>query len=215
MAITTYSELKTAIADWLNRADLTEKIPDFISLAESTLNNVLRSPKMIATANVTYSANDPSFNLPSDALELVFVNTSSPMEQVSVQQLILLRRNRFHLSGTPKFFSVLGTEALMAPIPSTGATIEVMYYGKIPALTDSNTTNWLLTNNPDIYLYTALMHAAPYLNDDARLAVFNNLISQSIAAAVTKNQVIQFDGRTPGFSLNSPADVSAAITAKG
>ena len=49
MAITTYAELQTAIGDWLNRADLDQKIPDFIRLAESTLNDVLRSADMVAS----------------------------------------------------------------------------------------------------------------------------------------------------------------------
>jgi hypothetical protein len=63
----------------------------------------------------------------------------------------------------------------LIPAPAVDIEIEMIYYGKIPALTDSNTTNWLLTKAPDVYLYGALTHAAPFLMDDQRISVFGNI----------------------------------------
>lgn len=212
MAITNYTELKQAIADWLNRADLDEKIPDFIALAEATLNSVLRSSYMVATASVSTTASTRTAAVPSDFLEPIYLQSSdtNPLEQVSPQQLIMLRRSRLRTAGTPRFFGILGRNFEFVPTPSSVSTLNLVYYQKIPSLSTGSPTNWLLTNFPDLYLYSSLLHATPYLNDDARVAVFNNLISQTVSAAVQKNQIIQFDDKAAGFSLRSPSDAGAA-----
>ena len=86
MAITTYAELQTAIADWLNRADLDQKIPEFITLAESTLNDVLRASDMVTNSTVALTSGRAT--LPADALELVYAQVADtptePLEQVTL-----------------------------------------------------------------------------------------------------------------------------------
>ena len=108
MAITNYGELRTAIGDWLNRADLDQKIPDFIRLAESTLNDVLRSADMVTqTTSVTITSGRA--DLPADALELVYAQVAAtedePLEQVTPQQLTMLRRTRTHAMQETRAFS--------------------------------------------------------------------------------------------------------------
>lgn len=212
MAITNYSELKQGIADWLNRADLDEKIPDFITLAEATLNSVIRSSHMVGSATVSTVASTRTAAVPSDFLEPLYLQAgdTSPLEQVNPQQLIMLRRSRLRTSGTPRFYAIIGRNFEFVPTPSGVTSLSLVYYQKITALSTGAPTNWLLTNYPDVYLYSSLLHATPYLNDDARIGVFNNLISQTVSAAVQKNQVITFDDKSAGFSLRSPSDVSAA-----
>lgn len=209
MAITTYAELQTALADWLNRADLDQQIPDFISLAESTLNDVLRSSYMVATATQPITSGRAS--LPADALEIIYVQVADaedePLEQVTPQQLLMLRRARTRNSGTPKFFAAVGRELLVTPSPSGATSVDIDYYQKIPALSVSNTTNWLLTQAPHIYLYTALLHATPFLMDDVRYQVFQSSVAQQVTNAVKSSQTLSFDDiKTAGFSLSSPSD---------
>jgi hypothetical protein len=54
------------------------------------------------------------------------------------------------------------------------------YYATIPALSVSNTTNWLLTDSPDLYLYGALLQAAPYLQDDQRISTWGTLYERCL-----------------------------------
>lgn len=209
MSITTYSELQQTIADWLNRADLDQQIPDFIKLAESTLNDVIRSSHMV-TSSTGVTVSGGRVTMPSDALELVYVQVGStedePLEQVTPSQLLMLRRARTRAAGNPRFFAVVGRELLVTPTPASG-TVDIDYYQKIPALSDSNTTNWLLDEAPHVYLYTSLLHATPFLMDDARYAVFENAVSQQVMRAVKSNQALSFDDiKTAGFSLKAPSD---------
>lgn len=209
MAITSYTELQDALASWLNRADLGQQIPDFISLAESTLNDVLRSSHMVKSETQAITSGRAS--LPDDALEIVYVQvdgaTEQPLEQVTPQQLLMLRRARTRLAGSPKFFAAVGRELLVTPSPSAATSLTIDYYGKIPALGAGTATNWLLEEAPHIYLYTSLLHATPFLMDDARYQVFQSSVAQQVMNAVRSSQTLSFDDvKSAGFSLNALAD---------
>lgn len=218
MAITTYAELKTAIADWLNRADLDQKIPDFIRLAESTLNDVLRQADMV-TQSTGVTITSGRATLPADALEVVYAQVGStedePLEQISPQQLTMLRRTRTRDAANPRFYAIIGRQIVVTPTPSSGS-LDIDYYQRIPALTDSNTTNWLLDDAPHVYLYTSLLHATPFLMDDARYQVFQNTVSQQVMASVKSQQTLALDDmKSAGFSLSAPTDIAAqAMDAK-
>ena len=210
MAITNYTSLQTTIADWLNRADLDQQIPDFITLAESTLNDVLRSSFMVTTSSVAITAGKAT--LPATALEIVYAQVAStpgePLEQVTPQQLLMLRRARTRSAANPRFFAVVGRDLIVTPSPSGALSLDLSYYQKIPALSSGSPTNWLLTEAPHVYLYTSLLHATPFLMDDARYAVFQNAVSQQVMSAVRSSQTLSFDDvRTAGFSLKSPSDM--------
>lgn len=213
MAITTYAELQTAIGDWLNRADLDQKIPDFIRLAESTLNDVLRQADMI-TQSTGVTITSGRATLPADALEVVYAQVGStedePLEQISPQQLTMLRRTRTRDAANPRFFAIIGRQIVVTPTPSSG-TLDIDYYQRIPALTTSNTSNWLLDDAPHVYLYTSLLHATPFLMDDARYQVFQNTVSQQVMASVKSQQTLSLDDvKSAGFSLSTPSDLAAA-----
>ena len=182
MAITNYSELKSSIADWLNRADLTAVIPDFITLAEAQINRQLRTHDMIKRATATVS--DDYFSVPADWLETnVLVNLGTqtiPMEYVDYERLNELKA--LSLSGDPRFYTMIDGKFLILPAASSAspANLELSYVGKIPALSDSNTTNWLLTKSPDLYLYASLMQAEPYLKNDERVGLWATAMQNSM-----------------------------------
>ena len=216
MAISTYTELQAEIADWLNRDDLSVFIPDFIALAEATLNRTMRNTRMITSGTIT--ATTLRVAVPTDMLEPVLLEVTSggiPLEQINVNQLIMLRKHRTRTAASPKFFALVGRNFELAPTPSGSTGLTLTYYQSIPPLA-SNSTNWLLTYNPDLYLYTALMHAAPFLKDDARVAVFNSMLTQQIQAAIAQNTVATFDlGKTAGVSLDTPSDPAKPMEVGG
>lgn len=184
MAISTYSELQSAIADWLLRTDLTSVIPSFIDLAEAKFNRRIRDYRMVAQADAT--ATDGYLSVPTDWLENIrFQLNTSPittLEYVTPDQAA----EELRLSGSgnarPRFFSMIGSNFQLVPTPDTSYTAELTYYAKIPALSDSNTSNWLLTTAPDLYLYGTLMEAAPYLDDDQRIQTWGSLYEQGMNA---------------------------------
>jgi hypothetical protein len=181
MAITTYSELKSSVADWLNRDDLTSVIPDFITLSESQYNRSIRHRNMIvrsrASIDARYSATPPDW---IQTVQLILLtNPVQPLNFITNEE-INKRRAASSAVGRPNSFTHVGTEIAVYPAPDSTYEGELVYYGKIPALSDSNTTNWLLDLSPDIYLYGSLIQATPYLRDDERLPMISSLYQRMI-----------------------------------
>ena len=196
MAITTYAELKSSIANWLNRDDLTSVIPDFISLTEAGINRDLRHYKMINRVDATLDSR--YVQMPADWLETVRFGITSGttyrLELVSRDDMLEYRQNTSDVAGIPKFYANIGDTIEVFPTPAAEYQMQLQYYAKTPALSDSNTDNWLLSDAPDIYLYGALVQAAPYLNDDARVQTWAALYSAAIQSLQKASDDTRFAG---------------------
>jgi hypothetical protein len=194
MALNSYSALKASIADWLNRDDLTATIPDFISLAEAQLERRLpvqkRTQRSTATIDTQFSA------LPSDfvsAKSLVLTSTA-PVQPLTflTEDEMDSKKSVYQATGRPLFFALIGSQIEVLPIPDTGYTAELTYVATLAKLSDANTSNWLLERHPDVYLYGALLQAAPYLRDDERVAIWTPLYGQAIEDMILQNERAAF-----------------------
>jgi hypothetical protein len=183
MALDTYAELKSTVADYLNRTDLTSVIPGFIALAEAKFNRKLRLRQMIkrAEADITTAF----FAYPADWVQAKeFQLNTNPIIRLKFATEAYgdeLKANTYMAPGQPVYYTITGSQIEFIPAPDTTYEAELTYYAKIPALSDSNTSNWLLAYAPDLYLYGALLEASPYLKDDERLAVWGQLYTNSLS----------------------------------
>jgi hypothetical protein len=181
MAITTYSELKTAVADWLNRSDLASAIPNFISLAEAQMSRQIRHRKMVMRATATMDT--PYFAVPADWKETIRfqlnTNPITPLLYVTPEQL-LEDSMSYSSAGQPMFFTTIGQQFEVLPQPDGSYDAELLYYSKLTPLSDAAPTNWLLTESPDIYLYGTLAQSAPYLKEDERTAIWTSLYEKMV-----------------------------------
>lgn len=188
MAISTYSELQTAIAGWLARTDLTDRIPEFIRLTEAKFNRVLFAPQMEqrAVTNADIASDDPEFvSLPTDFQTMIRVRlsevTGKPRLQfMSQTQIDDYRYSTDNLIGQPVYFAIMGSEMELAPTPNDDYELEMVYRKTIPALSDDNTTNWLLDLAPDAYLYGALMEASAFMVEDERIPVWASALKSAV-----------------------------------
>lgn len=193
MAITNYSTLNSAVSDWLNRTDLTAVIPTFISLAEVQMERVLRVRQMVKRATADL---DSQFStVPSDFLapwryKLISTNPVTTLEFMTVDFMDDLDAER-SAPGRPRYFSIVGNQIRVSPLPASTFTGELTYYSKIDKLSESNATNWLLSSAPDVYLYGALLQAAPYLKDDAQAQTWQALYSAGVSALTAADETNQ------------------------
>ena len=196
MSITTYAELKTSITDFLNRDDLDTATPTFISLAEADMQRKIRHWRQEKRSNA--NLNSRYSDVPSDFLEVIRFGVSggnhSTLEIISQGDMLDLRMKSRDASGSPRYYALTAGEIELFPTPSAVTATELYYYSKIDGLSDSNTSNWLLQNHPDAYLYGALVHSAPYLADDARVAVWASLYQNAIGAINTESESVKFGG---------------------
>ena len=185
MSISTFAQLKSAVANWLNRSNLVDRIPEFITMA---------------TARIHYGSEEPPFQ--SDPLRIRAMETSVSAT-IATQRIQLptgyLQQRRFYLasdpvrkldyvtpenfwatwissqSGAPKQFTTEGEELVIGPTPDGSYTGKLLYYKAFTAFSDETDYNWLLLNAPQAYLHGALI--------EAHLFTRNNDAAQSSHAA--------------------------------
>ena len=200
MALSNYTELQTSVADFLNRSDLTSVIPDFITLSEADFNRSIRVREMSVRTRAPIDGQ--YLQLPPDFLEMrnieLLTDPVTPLAYKNLQNLDIHRAA--DSTGKPLYYSIMQNNVEFAPVPDGDYTVEVVYYQKVPALA-VNSTNWLLDNHPDAYLYGSLMHSAPYLHADERVGLWAGKYSQIIQQIKTSDENAKFSGSTPSVSF--------------
>jgi hypothetical protein len=173
VAISTYSELQDAVANWLDRDDLDARIPEFITLAEARMGRELR--KAVTVAPLTIESGAQQISLPDDCVELRSIRHagSSYATHLHITTPYGLDQYREGASCVPVACAVVNNTLLLHDAANGEYAMEIIYYTAIEALSDSNTTNAELTAAPDLYLFGALCEAAPFLEHDARVPLWD------------------------------------------
>ena len=200
MAITNYTNLQSTIADYLNRSDLTSIIPVFVQLAEAQMNRDIRHYEMEARSTGVQDAGDEYMQVPSTWLENIRAHVqgigTTPLDLISRAAMADKRAGAEDMAGRPEYYCMADGQFQLYPTPDSEYTIELLFYEKIPDLA-SNSTNWLLEEAPDVYLYGSLIHSAPYLQEDERAMVW----AQMYAAAVQRLNESSEKARMSGSGL--------------
>jgi len=188
MSITTYAELKTAVARWMKRTDLTDYLSDYIALAENrfwyggqdafpTKPLRIRAMQEQETGSVASGA----IAFPTSHLETINLRISTggqtyPLRYLAPQVYAEVAGS----TDTPQYYTFLDN-AIKCGGTGSGTYIHD-YYMRMTALSDSNTTNWLLTNSPNVYLFGACLEAALDIASDSQTARFGNRYMGAINA---------------------------------
>lgn len=196
MSLTTYAGLKTSVASWLKRTDLTDNIPDLIALAEAKIARDLRLRKQLTSATLSTVAGAQGITLPTDWLEFndVSLNTDNPTPISFATVEHINSRYPQTFDGQPVVFSIDGDQLIFGPMPDAIYPISVSYYAKFPALSADGDTNWLLTNFPSIYLFGALAEASPFIFDDNRAVMWEGKYNKDMSELRDSDKAAQFTG---------------------
>lgn len=180
MAISTFAELKTAIATWTNRDDLTDYLGDFIALAEARLNRTMLTAER--EGEVTSATSAAEVTLPTDfyGIRTLYIEADprTVLEPLALGEL----RSTYPAAATglPQHYAIASGNVLtFGPAPDAEYTYNLNYWKAIPALA-SNSTNWLLTAYPDVYLAAALVEAFMFIMDETRAQMWDARASKQI-----------------------------------
>jgi len=185
MSFESYAALTDSLAGWMKRKDQRERIPDFIALFESRMNRVLRTSMQRRIAPLTVYAG--AAVLPEDFLKPIAVDdgkhglTFMTTLQFGPTQI---ESGRYALEGG------------MIRVSGTTATVNLRYFARIPALSATNQTNWVLNWHPDAYLFGALTEAEPYLLNDARMEMWKARGDAAIQGIQLADDEAQYAGAT-------------------
>lgn len=197
-----YAGLKAQIASWLMRDDLTNEIPIFVQMAEEFCNSNLRTREMIK--RVTFTADARYVDLPDDwrkAKNIQRVADDFALGIMSYKEMDEYRNWLAHNPTAeedrgPRYFSLVGDTMELVPSPtaSDNHDLEMIYYATVPHLAADDDTNWLLQKYPSILIYGALIHSAPFLQDDGRVAVWEKMLRTAVESANMSDTDSRFSG---------------------
>ena len=169
-SLATFSGLKAAIADWLHRADLTARIPDFIALAEARISHDIGDITLLLSEHqLVTAAGQRKYTAPAGFIRLNYAclrepDSTTPLRIVSARALAAANGT---CTGTPSLIAFDGVNLVLHPTPSGIFTIDCTIQDMVTALSDSEPANVVLTRFPGLYLWGACQEAAMYVRDDA------------------------------------------------
>jgi len=204
MAITSYSELKSAIQNWAARSDttFTDRIDEFIDLCEDRIHygsgeegqpyysEPLRVRGMITSSDLAINAQ--SVSQPTGLLELIRIYLSTDpkvdLTYMTPDRFWSANINAVSTTGKPISYTIEGENFVFGPSPDATYTGKLLYYKKLDALSVSNTTNWLITNTPAIYLYGSLLEYAIWEQDNESALKYAGLYSARLNALISQDK---------------------------
>lgn len=190
MTIATYSDLVTEVRDMADDDNYSSSaIDSAIAKAEAHFNRVIRVPDMETATTIAVTTEFA--DLPTDFLEMRAIQPAgSPCYTLKSTTPAALYMDYRGLSGTPTAYAIEGKRLRFGPV-GTGS-FDMLYYAKIPALSASNTTNWLLTKHPDCYLAGVMYHLARRERDSDGQAQAVNELSEIIDAINVAGQAARW-----------------------
>lgn len=197
MALSTYTELRDTVSSWLEKPEIDQEIPTFIRLAESRIDRELRHWRQVMRTSISLAGQYNSV-LPVDFIQpirlQILTGPTGEVAPISNASMLMLRGERSDLAGTPTNYALTAGQIEVYPTPDATYSASLVYYGRVPALSTVNTTNWLLTEAPDVYLYGSLLHSAPYLKDDSRAMIWEGLFATGLANLITSSEAATYGG---------------------
>lgn len=165
MSLDSYNDLLTAAANWSERSDLTSRIPEFLELAEAKINRKLRTKDM-ETKNASFSITGEYVATPTGFGGVRSFHLNTTPKQVLEFMPADNQTGYFGSStGKPRYYTIEGSNFRFGPAPDATYASTLTYFLTVPALTASNTSTWLLTANPDAYVYGVMAELQAYLKN--------------------------------------------------
>jgi hypothetical protein len=191
MALGTYAQLKAAVIVWSKRADVLDKVDDFIDLCETEIysNSIepLRIRAMVQLETSATSAIARTQALPTGFLQTRKIDLTVGNQRVNIDYVTPSHQFIRQGTGTPSNYTIT-SQIEYDIIPSVAFVTNHSYYGKLSALSDAATTNAILTNYPNIYLYGSLMTLNQWAENVEEFSKYQNLFIQAISGANNQDE---------------------------
>lgn len=211
MAITSYSTLKTAISTYMHRSDLAGSSIDdeAIDGFEAKISRRIKVRGMETSATGTFVANTATISLPTGFNEIRSLTYAPATGSVRKLEYITPEQAdafEYASSAPPQWYTFVGGLIRLYPTPDAAYDYTIKYYRTIVPLDSTNTTNFLLTSHPDVYLYGALVEACLYTGDDPRLMAWKQSLEEAIQELIRSDRrerfvspVVNFDAELRAF----------------
>jgi hypothetical protein len=192
--VMTYDSLTSTVLQYLERQDaaVVNAIPTFITMCEFEIAQNIKTLGQMEVVDSTMNIGNPVIPKPAR-----WRKTTSMTLSVSGQKQPILVRKLEYLNnyaqdvtatGIPLYYADYDYDHwLVAPTPNQAYAFEALCYTRLEPLSSSNQTNWLTQNAPNAMLFGTLKQTAPFLKNDARLAVWKSMFDEALVALKTED----------------------------
>ena len=196
--ITDYSTLKSKAAQMYGsgRTDMADYWGDFVQLAEAEINRALRLNPQTGVTTLTSASS--VLTAPADFARFRSIRqTETNKPKIVLTDIVEIERYLGEVTetGDPVYACELDGTIYLAPAPADSVTFRVVYTKKVAALSDSNTSNWLLLSDPDVYLWGTLEQAALWDHDDAAMSNYRGKFQLALATLKKADREDQWGDR--------------------
>jgi hypothetical protein len=190
MSLGTYAQLKASIITWSKRQDVSDKTDDFIDLCETEIysNSIepLRIKDMVLLSTGATSTSLRTQSLPTRFLEMRKFDLTVGNQRCNIDYVTPSFQTIRQGTGTPSNYTIT-SQIEYDIVPDLAYVTNISYYGKLLPLDSTNTTNSILTNYPNIYLYGCLMVLNQWAENDTEYVKYQNLFITAISGANTSD----------------------------
>jgi hypothetical protein len=192
--VMTYDSLTSSVLQYLERSDVAvvNAIPTFITLCEFEIAQNIKTLGQMEVVDSTMLIGNPVIPKPAR-----WRKTTSMTLSVSGQKQPMLVRKLEYLNayaqdvtatGVPLYYADYDYEHwFVAPTPNQAYAFEALCYTRLQPLSSANQTNWLTQNAPNAMLFGTLKQTAPFLKNDARLALWKSMFDEALASLKTED----------------------------
>jgi hypothetical protein len=192
--VMTYDSLTSTVLQYLERRDaaVVEAIPTFITLCEFEIAQYIKTLGQMEVVDSTMNIGNPVIAKPARWRKTVSMTLSNG----GSKQPILLRKLEYlnayaqdvTATGIPLYYADYDFEHwIVAPTPNQAYPFEALCYTRLQPLSSAYQTNWLTQNAPNAMLFGTLKQTAPFLKNDARLALWKQMFDEALAALKTED----------------------------
>ena len=192
--VMTYDSLTSTVLQYLERQDaaVVNAIPTFITLCEFEIAQNIKTLGQMEVVDSTMQIGNPVIPKPARWRK----TTSMTLSNSGAKQPILVRKLEYlntyaqdvTATGTPLYYADYDYDHwFVAPTPDKAYAFEALCYTRLEPLSSSHQTNWLTQNAPNAMLFGTLKQTAPFLKNDARLAVWKSMFDEALAALKTED----------------------------
>lgn len=182
MALNNYANLKQAIERFSHRTDISDVIDDFIDLAENKIDHELELRTNEVRSTNTASTTDRFLALPASFLEMRRLSLINGSLNFEIDYLSPDQMRIKNEAGRPSYYTVT-SQLEFNKIPDFAYKVEMSYYTRLTPLDDSNTTNDVLTNHPNLYLYGSLVELHKWARDEDTAITYESLFDKEMTKA--------------------------------
>lgn len=201
MDYTEITDLALAYSDREDE-DVTDKIDGFLKITESRINRALRVAKMSVRSIIGVIAEEAYYGLPADfgGLRDIEWSTSESAKKTMTYRNPEQMNNFTFLDASGDtgrvagmYYTLIAQQIQIWP-PQAEGNIEIVYYQKLPALTESDPNNWLSDGDPDAYIFGLLVEISSYVKDKDAATLWDGRFKESVEAIVDEDAKDRWSG---------------------